>query len=278
MLINITNLKSMNKIKFDDLALEIRIKIFKYTLKSDNLNAIVKKILILASLNKFYRNILILDNSYYLLHNLIKNYCKNNRNINTVRELLNIALDFKNSVEYLNLLKNLILSYKNFYIDFDSKICDKNKYILIQILKNKNLSLLELIYDFINDKNIIKNFFNEYLKIAVENNYIELAEFLIMHDADINKKDFSDYPHLINATYKNNKDMVIFLLKKGAKVDAQNRYGKTALIIATENNYKEIVEILLNNGANHNLEDLFGNTALKYAHKLKLYDILKILE
>lgn len=260
-----------NLLEFNDLPPELKDKIFGYALKADKLKDIICQIISLSHVDRSFRFFLILDKSLYLINNVIKDYCKNRRN--KIKEMLKEVKNLKNIL----LVEKLIFAYKKICANFDKSITQKNPILLLEIIDNNNLSLLKIIYKAINNKSKIERLFDEYLKIAVKNNYINMANFLIKKNANVNKKDFSGYTHLINATYMNNKEMLLFLIKKGANLNERNNYGSTALIIAIEYNYAEMAEILLKNGADVNLRDGWGTTALDRAKKSKNQKILALL-
>ena len=75
---------------------------------------------------------------------------------------------------------------------------------------------------------------------------------------------FFSYPICIAARY-NNLEIVDFLIKNNANVDAKDYQDKTPLMLASEFNYNEIVDLLLKNKADVNAKAKNGFTPLIFA-------------
>lgn len=154
---------------------------------------------------------------------------------------------------------------------------------------------------------------NTALMIAVQNNYIDSANYLIDKQADVNRQNnIQDSPYLyagaegrteilaymlknsiidfskvnrfggnalIPAAEKGHLENVQILLKDGRNpVDFQNNYGYTALIEVValrENNenYRKIIDLLLAYGASPTIRDNYGKSALDYAREKNYQDV-----
>jgi len=106
------------------------------------------------------------------------------------------------------------------------------------------------------------------LDAAVVNNYLELAEWLLEHRADVNARDGKGETALHRAViYSRAPDhtMMRFLLRKGADVNAVRQYQETPLHVAAYLGLLEVVRILVEHGANVNAPAGRGETPLHLA-------------
>jgi hypothetical protein len=137
------------------------------------------------------------------------------------------------------------------------------------------------------------------LHAAVETGNLEIAEYLLMHGAKANMRDFFKRTPLMMMGEDASIEMLQLLVRYGAKltlldkqkntilhhlaendnekelvrqaanfgvnVNAVNKEGKTALMIAVENDSSDVVEALIESGADVNLRDRSGRTALDMA-------------
>lgn len=78
---------------------------------------------------------------------------------------------------------------------------------------------------------------------------IEVFEFILEYNLDINKKNKFGDTALMEAVYNGHVKMVISLIKAGVDVNAKNKDDETALSIAIQENHKEIIKILKANSA-----------------------------
>jgi cytohesin len=93
------------------------------------------------------------------------------------------------------------------------------------------------------------------LDVAVINNYLELADWLLDHHADVNARHNNGETPLHRAViYDRGPDhkMIRFLLRKGADVNAVRRYQETPLHEAASLGLLDAVRILIEHGANVN--------------------------
>ena len=109
---------------------------------------------------------------------------------------------------------------------------------------------------------------------------LDIAQYLLDHEADINAHDKYDVTALMRAL---NPEEVKLFLDYGANVNAQNKYGKTPLMRAAGSRYADnrdtaIVKLLLEYGADVTIKDNEGKTALDHAQKRDNQDIIKLLE
>jgi ankyrin repeat protein len=103
------------------------------------------------------------------------------------------------------------------------------------------------------------------LHIAARNNNVEIAELLIMEDADPDIRDSNECTPLHIASIYGYFYMADLLLYYEADIDAITSDGTTPLMAATWSGYADIVDYLLVNGAKVNLSDSKGFTALHIA-------------
>jgi ankyrin repeat protein len=102
------------------------------------------------------------------------------------------------------------------------------------------------------------------LRVAIDNNQMEMVSLLIAHDADLNKQDLDadDWTPLMYAAYNGNKAAADVLIEHGAGIDRRNAGGGTALMLAASMGQERIVGMLLNHGADANAKTVDGHTPL----------------
>ena len=99
--------------------------------------------------------------------------------------------------------------------------------------------------------------------MACSNGYIEIAELLLKHGADINR--FGNGWNPITAAAMHDCQKIItFLLENGADINRANHRGETALMMVCRNavGKKKAIKLLLAAGADVNAADKEGRTAL----------------
>lgn len=150
---------------------------------------------------------------------------------------------------------------------------------LIEAAKNNRFKLVELLVDAGAEINATDNEGNTALIYSVQNDYKNLALFLLKAGADVNCV-------LFYAVSNANVEITRELIKFGANVNCTDRQGKTALVYCVQddskivglieptrnpNNYsflsdkKTVVQTLINAGADVNIIDYEGKTALIHA-------------
>lgn len=115
------------------------------------------------------------------------------------------------------------------------------------------------------------------LHAATHKGYVEIAEFLIKHGADVNVKDKDGYTALHNTadsflkgfprkrTEVDRNRIAALLLKHGANVNATTNHGETVLHGAALTNNVGLVQFLLKKGADSNIQQSQGITPLHFA-------------
>jgi ankyrin repeat protein len=104
------------------------------------------------------------------------------------------------------------------------------------------------------------------------------AESLLAQDAELlNVQDAKGFTPLIIAVYNNEIGIARFLLSKNADLAAQDAAGNTALMGVCFKGYKELAEILLAAGAEVNQRNYQGATALTYAATFGHLEIAELL-
>src|SRR5687767_10179860 len=96
----------------------------------------------------------------------------------------------------------------------------------------------------------------------------DLKQLKRLYETDnsvIQAEDFKGFTPLIIAVYNNNIDVADFLLEKGARVDVQDGSGNTALMGVSFRGYEELAAKLIEAGADVNQRNSNGATALTFA-------------
>ena len=106
------------------------------------------------------------------------------------------------------------------------------------------------------------------LDYAVLNNYMELAEWLLEHGANVNARNRREETALHWAVISDrspDQKMIRFLLKKGADINATREYQETPLHSAAYLGLGSVAKTLIERGANVNARSGRGETPLHLA-------------
>ena len=86
------------------------------------------------------------------------------------------------------------------------------------------------------------------LHLAAYFGYRDIAEFLLLHHADVNAPNSHGKTPLHRAAFNGHKDVAQLLLLHGAKVDAKDNYGETPLSEAMMYGFSDLVYLLRQDG------------------------------
>lgn len=135
-------------------------------------------------------------------------------------------------------------------------------------------------------------------EIIIYNKYnpIPLLQLLLLHNADINSRDFSGRTilHLSVSTFSDKLILIKFLIANNADINSVDNDGNTVLhyfirSLVSQNSYKTydsrltrdsytIIEYLFRNGLNINARNVDGNTAIDFAKQIRHFNISQFLE
>ena len=118
---------------------------------------------------------------------------------------------------------------------------------------------------------------DESMVFIAENNYVDLAEFLIKKGVGVNYKDWQDNTPLILASESRYRDLVELFIKNGANIEDKNKAGENALMKASKNGCDNVAKYLIEKGANVNEVDKSGASILMEWVKREDVDIVKML-
>lgn len=131
------------------------------------------------------------------------------------------------------------------------------------------------------DINIVDNEGNTLLMKAVSFGYYDLADYILMNNADVSMTNYNgenafilaaDYPYIINLLLNiDNGD------NNAQNLDIADSKGKTALFYACEFGNLNSVKILIKSGSDINKRDIFGKTVLMYAVESENLEVIKYL-
>lgn len=131
------------------------------------------------------------------------------------------------------------------------------------------------------DINIVDNEGNTLLMKAVSFGYYDLADYILMNNADVSMTNYNgenafilaaDYPYIINLFLNiDNGDNNV------QNLDIADSKGKTALFYACEFGNLNSVKILIKSGSDINKRDIFGKTILMYAVESENLEVIKYL-
>ena len=103
------------------------------------------------------------------------------------------------------------------------------------------------------------------LEVATLNGYLDLAQWLVSHRADVNAPDHDEGTVLHYAAVVGHSpklDILRFLLSKGANVDARRKGTETPLHVAVFLGRADVVTVLLEHGADVHARGYFGQTPM----------------
>jgi ankyrin repeat protein len=104
------------------------------------------------------------------------------------------------------------------------------------------------------------------LMFAVKHSNIEIAKYLIEHDANIHLRNRNGATLLMQAIYYKYEDLAKILLQYGANINTVSKNGISALIIAIDKNMSDdFISYLIKNGADVNYRTQKGWTPLHFA-------------
>jgi ankyrin repeat protein len=119
------------------------------------------------------------------------------------------------------------------------------------------------------------------LEMATLNGYLDLAEWLVSHQANVNALDHEEGTVLHRAVIEDQSPhlkMLRFLLSNGANVDARRKGIETPLHIAVYLGRSDVVSLLLEHGAEVHARGNFGQTPMHLASFPQGYpEIVEIL-
>ena len=105
---------------------------------------------------------------------------------------------------------------------------------------------------------------------ACRNGVLELVKkFIEVDKIDVNKPNNNSNTPLIIASDTNRIDVVEYLIGKNANINYQDKFGRTALHYASMRSNISIVKILIKSDANWNLMDYFNADFLHYLNSYK---------
>jgi ankyrin repeat protein len=109
------------------------------------------------------------------------------------------------------------------------------------------------------------------LMFAIKHSNIEIAKYLIEHDANIHLRNRNGATLIMQAIYYNYPDLAKLLVEYGADLNAVSKNGISALIIAIDKNMSdEFLDYLIRNGASIKYRTQKGWTPLHFAVYKKL--------
>jgi len=119
------------------------------------------------------------------------------------------------------------------------------------------------------------DFASDYLKGAINEDYLDAVDFFIKQGADVNYEDENKKTPLHEAAMKKNPDIINSLIKAGADANKKNIYGWTPLhyIFTSWSSFSdsskmiESINILLSHGSDINAKAEDGTTALMLASR-----------
>ena len=103
------------------------------------------------------------------------------------------------------------------------------------------------------------------LSFACMEGNLDVAKFLLSHGADPNFACPDGSPPLVRASGYGNIDIVKFLLENGADPNLHNSYNEAPLACACSDGYADIAKLLLDYGADINAHNSEGDTPLMAA-------------
>ncbi len=205
---------------------------------------------------------------------------------------------------YFLIIIYIVLIFQNYL--YSNSLLEENDYNQIietieeekeiEEIQNSNIPEKPNIFDKINNRESVRNMIlnislylenggdinvadsegNTLLMKSVYLGYYDLADYILLNNADISLTNnngenalilSADYPYIINLILNNNID----------NLDSADNKGKTALFHACEFGNLNSVRILIKSGSDINKRDIFGKTILMYAVESENLELIKYL-
>ena len=205
---------------------------------------------------------------------------------------------------YFLIIIYIVLIFQNYL--YSNSLLEENDYNQIietieeqkeiEEIQNSNIPEKSNIFDKINNRESVRNMIlnislylenggdinvadsegNTLLMKSVYLGYYDLADYILLNNADISLTNnngenalilSADYPYIINLILNNNID----------NLDSADNKGKTALFHACEFGNLNSVRILIKSGSDINKRDIFGKTILMYAVESENLELIKYL-
>lgn len=205
---------------------------------------------------------------------------------------------------YFLIIIYIVLIFQNYL--YSNSLLEENDYNQIietieeekeiEEIQNSNIPEKPNIFDKINNRESVRNMIlnislylenggdinvadsegNTLLMKSVYLGYYDLADYILLNNADISLTNnngenalilSADYPYIINLILNNNID----------NLDSTDNKGKTALFHACEFGNLNSVRILIKSGSDINKRDIFGKTILMYAVESENLELIKYL-
>ena len=198
---------------------------------------------------------------------------------------------------YFFIIVYIIFCFKNFiFANSLEELDDLSDYKEIDKIQNSNIPEKPNIFDKINNRESVRNMIlnislylenggdinvadnegNTLLMKSVYLGYYDLADYILLNNADISLTNnngenalilSADYPYIINLLLNNNIE----------NLNIADNKGKTALFHACEFGNLNSVRILIKSGSDINKRDIFGKTILMYAVESENLELIKYL-
>ena len=115
------------------------------------------------------------------------------------------------------------------------------------------------------------------LHLAAAGGNVEIAEFLISKNADVNALNNVNQSVLLYAAYFGNGEIAEMLISKGARLNDQDIFGRAPLHYAARQHSIGALLPLIENGAEMDIRDSIGETPMHFAIRWGYDDIAEML-
>ncbi len=176
--------------------------------------------------------------------------------------------------EYLLVRKFLNDFLLNEYIEYIGQHQNSHKKEIENCCRENLVNLLNCLI--LNKRGDLKSK-NEFLLVASEKGFYEIARSLIKNGIDINQKDSLGKNGLLLATERGHVDVVELLIQNGIDMSQTDEYGCNALHWACSSGFRVIVELVLAKGVDMNKKNKYGQNCLHYASFYSHKEIVEFL-
>jgi ankyrin repeat protein len=191
---------------------------------------------------------------------------------------INDSINNKNVIEKIETQTADTIPKVAFY--HDDKCVEKYGEDFVSYCEDGDIDNAVKIFDMCNEVINFQNSNNSRTALieSSDHNRLNIVEFLLENNVDIDISDEDGRSPLIEAVDRECQEIVNILLANGANVNKQEKHGNTALIIAIDKKNVPIVNSLMQRSPDLNLMNNNGKSALELGKRIRNKEIREIFK